>query len=129
MRLPWVSRELVESERAASDRIIAHFQKEVERLAAIVTAQRAELSTLTERLTNPPTPPASDFSTPPRPIDPDGDIVRAAIRDEAQGDPRLMAYLTKRARELRASGTMSAQAVADEIRTWVTVGDPFEAFN
>lgn len=127
MRLPWVSREVLDTERAATERLIAHFQRENDRLAGIADALRTELSAVTLRVTTPPVaPPAPDYTIAPRPADPDGDLIRAAIRDESGGDPRLAAYLRSRASELARSGDKTARQIADELRTWETVGDPFD---
>ena len=126
-RWPWVARELVESERAATDRLVAHFQKENERLAALVEALRGELAAVTLRATTPAPVATVNYEAPVREPDPDGDVIRAAIRDESAGDPRLAAYLRKRASELAARGDKTPRQIADELRTWETVGDPFDS--
>lgn len=124
MRWPWVARELLDSERSATERLLAHHQRENARLAALVDALRTELHDVTARAMTPPV-----VAVPPTvaPLPAEPDPIRDAIREESNGDPRLAAYFWKRAGELRrADPQMPPRQVADTLRTWESVGDPFD---
>lgn len=118
----WVRRDILEAERSASERLLAHHQRENERLAALVEALRRELSAVTARAMERPALPGVPDPAPK----PEASKLAQAIREEAAGDPQLAAHYWKLAGQLRRA-QKSDDEIIEEVRRWVTVGDPLDA--
>lgn len=117
---PFVSREHY--------RLLEHNYDQLARLAHEASAQRyadllekyhdlAMRQGLWKSDIGPPVEPMPSNLPEPRSTIPS--VVAQAIKDEAEGDPKLARWLWKRARELRAEN-MKPEEIAKELRHWLT---------
>ena len=117
MRLPWISREAHEAVIAEKDARIAEYQKAVERAEGWATDWRAKYEAAIA-----PKPEQKQEPFVPTPREPS--VIAMAIRQVAQGDTRLAAYLHARKRELKAEHPrMSDEGIAELLMTFETTED------
>ena len=116
MKLPFISREAHAAICAAKDAQIATLQRVVDEYDRQAMERREYAEITAMQLRNAA---RSDVQVPVESPAREPSMVGAAIREMAQGDTRLSAYLHKRKRELRAEHPgMGDEGIIELLSTW-----------